>query len=51
MIGFTVDGNRVRFGINLAAAEKAGLKVSVQLLKVASRVDGWSSAGDEGLAQ
>ncbi len=36
MIGFTLDGNKVRFEINLDAAEKAGLKISSKLLKLAT---------------
>ena len=35
MIQFVLDGNRVRFEINLAAAQRAGLVLSSQLLKVA----------------
>ena len=35
MIQFVLEGNRVRFEINLAAAQKAGLNLSSQLLKVA----------------
>jgi hypothetical protein len=35
MIGFAFDGNRVRFAINLAAAQDAGLMVSSELLRVA----------------
>lgn len=45
MIQFAVVDNRVRFEINLATAEKAGLAVSSQLLKVASTVHGARSAG------
>ena len=40
MVGFTMDQNRVRFNINLAAADKAGLKISSQLLKLAKTVKG-----------
>ncbi len=39
MIGFNIEGNRVRFVVNLAATEKAGLKLSSQLLKIASVVE------------
>lgn len=39
MINFKIEENRVRFAINLAATERAGLKVSSQLLKVASIVE------------
>jgi hypothetical protein len=35
MIQFVLDGNRVRFEINLPAAQRAGLTLSSQLLKVA----------------
>ena len=35
MIQFVVSGNRVRFEINLAAAQRAGLTLSSELLKVA----------------
>lgn len=40
MIQFVVVDNRVRFEINLATAQRAGLEVSSQLLKVASMVHG-----------
>ena len=39
MIGFVIDQNRVRFDINRAAAESAGLKLSSKLLSVARVVD------------
>jgi hypothetical protein len=35
MIQFVLEGNRVRFEINLAAAQRAGLTLSSELLKVA----------------
>lgn len=35
MIQFVLQGNRVRFEINLAAAQRAGLTLSSELLKVA----------------
>ena len=38
MIGFTTDEDRVRFEINNEAAERAGLHISSQLLKLATRV-------------
>jgi hypothetical protein len=38
MIGFTSDADRVRFEINNDAAERAGLHISSQLLKLATRV-------------
>lgn len=40
MIQFTVQDNRVRFDINVAAAKKAGLTISSELLKVAATVRG-----------
>ena len=38
MIQFILDGNHVRFEINIAAAQAAGLKLSSELLKVARLV-------------
>ena len=38
MIQFVLMDNKIRFEVNLAAAEKAGLTVSSQLLKVATAV-------------
>jgi hypothetical protein len=38
MLQFVVQGNRVRFDVNLAACEAAGLRVSSDLLRVASSV-------------
>lgn len=38
MIQFVLEGNRVRFEVNLRAAEKAGLTLSSELLKVATNV-------------
>lgn len=38
MIQFVLDGGRVRFDINLKAAQDAGLALSSELLKVAGRV-------------
>src|SRR5579884_21307 len=38
MIAFVIDNRRVRFDINQAAAEAAGLKLSSKLLSVARRV-------------
>jgi len=40
MIEFVLDSGRVRFAINLAAAQEAGLNVSSELLKVAMNVRG-----------
>jgi hypothetical protein len=39
MIRLVVDEGRVRFDINAAAAERAGLKLSSQLLKLARKVE------------
>lgn len=38
MIAFVIDNRRVRFDVNLAAAERNGLKVSSRLLTVARTV-------------
>ncbi len=38
MIQFVLQGNRVRFEVNLTAAENAGLALSSQLLKVATDI-------------
>lgn len=40
MIGFVMEGDKVRFEINNAAARKAGLNIKSQLLKLAVRVIG-----------
>jgi hypothetical protein len=39
-IQFTLSGNRVRFEVNVDAAQDAGLGLSSELLKVASSVHG-----------
>jgi hypothetical protein len=39
MIGFTYENRKVRFVVNLAAAQAANLTLSSQLLRVASRVE------------
>lgn len=39
MIAFIVEHRRVRFDISMPAAERAGLKLSSKLLRVARRVD------------
>ena len=39
MINFTVENQRIRFEINQSAAERASLKVSSKLLRLASPVD------------
>ncbi len=38
MIGLRVDNNRVRFDVNLLAAQRAGLNLSSQMLKLAGQV-------------
>jgi hypothetical protein len=38
MIGFTMEGSRVRFTVNLAAAQAAGLMPQSELLRVAAAV-------------
>ena len=38
MIQFVLEGNKVRFEINLAAAQRASLSVSSELLKVATAI-------------
>ncbi len=46
MIEFTLEGNRVRFEVNLGPAEAAGLTLSSELLKVAVAVRRNTSSGD-----
>jgi hypothetical protein len=46
MIEFTLEGNRVRFEVNLTTAEAAGLTLSSELLKVAVAVRRNASSGD-----
>jgi hypothetical protein len=38
VVGFTIEGGKVRLEVNLASARRAGLKVSSKLLEVASEV-------------
>jgi hypothetical protein len=38
MIGFFLDGNRVRFTVNLPAAQDAGLVLNSELLRVAATI-------------
>jgi hypothetical protein len=45
MIQFVTDENRIRFEINAAAVQRAGLTMSSELLKVASQVHGAPGAG------
>jgi YfiR/HmsC-like len=47
MIEFVVQDNRVRFDINVAAAKKAGLTISSDLLKVAAAVRGAPSGPNQ----
>jgi YfiR/HmsC-like len=46
MIEFVLTGNKVRFDVNLTAAEKEGLAISSQLLKVAANVRKDASPSD-----
>ncbi len=46
MVQFVLEGNRVRFEVNLATAERAGLTLSSQLLKVATNVRRTAPPGD-----
>ena len=46
MIGFILDGNRVRFDVNLASAQSARLTLSSELLKVATNVRKDPDRGD-----
>ena len=46
MIQFVLEGNRVRFEVNLTAAQNAGLTLSSELLKVATAVRGAAPRGD-----
>jgi hypothetical protein len=45
IINFRNDQNRIRFDINVTAAERGNLKISSQLLKLARRVVGRPSGG------
>jgi hypothetical protein len=46
MVQFILEGNRVRFEVNLATAERAGLTLSSELLKVAINVRRSARLGD-----
>ena len=46
MIEFVLEGNRVRFEVNLSATQHAGLTLSSELLKVATVVRKTPTAGD-----
>jgi hypothetical protein len=45
IINFRIDQNKIRFDINVTAAEHGKLKISSQLLKLARRVVGQPSGG------
>jgi hypothetical protein len=45
IIQFVFSGNRIRFEVNLDAAQEAGLSLSSELLKVARAVHGKNSSG------
>ena len=47
MIQFVTDDKRVRFEVNLTAAQRAGLTLSSELLKVATLVRTNETAGDQ----
>jgi YfiR/HmsC-like len=47
MIQFVVEGNKIRFAVNLTAAQQAGLSLSSELLKVATAVRTTTRAGEE----
>jgi YfiR/HmsC-like len=46
MIQFVAEGDRIRFEVNLAAAQNAGLSLSSELLQVAASVRRSASSGD-----
>jgi len=46
MIQFVMDGNKIRFEVNLTSAQDAGLTLSSDLLKVATAVRKLSQPGD-----
>jgi hypothetical protein len=46
MIQFVLDGNRIRFEVNLTATQRAGLTLSSDLLKVATAVRKNPQPGD-----
>jgi YfiR/HmsC-like len=45
MIGFVLEGNRIRFDVNLSSAREAGLVLSSELLKVATNIRNSSQSG------
>ena len=46
VIGLVVEQNRVRFKVNLASAERAGLQMSSKLLNLAREVGHWPIEGN-----
>jgi uncharacterized protein DUF4154 len=46
MIEFVIEANKIRFEVNLTSAERAGLTLSSELLKVATAVTRNSQPGD-----
>jgi hypothetical protein len=46
MIEFVVEANKIRFEVNLTSAERAGLTLSSELLKVATAVTRNAQPGD-----
>jgi hypothetical protein len=46
MIQFVMEENRIRFEVNLAATQRAGLTLSSELLKVATAVRKSPQPGD-----
>ncbi|MGH9515816.1 MAG: YfiR family protein [Terriglobales bacterium] len=46
MIQFVAEGKKIRFEVNLTAAQRAGLTMSSDLLKVATAVRKNPSVGD-----
>jgi YfiR/HmsC-like len=46
MVQLTMEGNRVRFEVNLTSTARAGLTLSSELLKVAINVRGRAQVGD-----
>lgn len=45
VINFTLQGSKVRFEINQQAAERAGIKISSKLMRLATRVKGGPGQG------
>lgn len=49
VINFILEGSKVRFEINQQAAERAGIKISSKLMRLATRVKGGPGSGAAGL--